>query len=117
MSSGAFQDGKYVDDLGVVHPIRVQPETITAWNANGAGTITAGTPSAQVSQSKRALGVNARTARFKWAATPPAGYLANSIIAVPILTKTAFDALVKGVDYPYLGTGLNLVGKTNESIK
>lgn len=117
MSSGNFLDAKYVDDLGEVHPIRIQPETINPWNANGAGTIAAGVPSAKVSSSKRALGVNARTARFKWAGTPPTGYAANSIIALPILTKTAFDALVKAVDYPYLGTGLNLVGKTNESIK
>jgi len=117
MSSGNFTDAKYVDEFSVVHPIRIQPETITAWNPNGAGTIVPGTPSAQVSQSHRALGVNARLCRFKWVGTPPAGYATNAIITLPILTKAAYDNLVKGVDYPYLGTGLNLVGKTPETIK
>lgn len=117
MSAGAFQDGIYVTDAGTAVNIRVQPETITPFNANGTGTIAAGMPSAQASQSKRALGINARTARFKWSGTPPTGYLANSTISLPILTKAAFDALVKNTAYAYLGGTLNLVGKTNESIK
>lgn len=117
MSQGKFQDAVYVDDLGNAHSIRIQPETINPWNTNGAGTIAPGTPSAKVSSSKRSIGVNARTARFKWVGTPPAGYDANGILQFPILTKAKFDALVKNLDYPYLTSGLNLVGKTNESIR
>lgn len=117
MSTGKFVDAIYETDAGTDVSIRVQPETITAWNPVGAGTPTPGYPSAQVSQGKRALGINARTARFKWAAAPGGGYDPNGIITLPIFTKAAYDNLVKGIDYAYGTTGLNLVGKTAETIK
>jgi hypothetical protein len=117
MSSGAFVESIYQTDDGTPYIIRVQPETIAgAWNPAGTGT-PATTISVKATGSHRALGIHARVARFRWAGTPPAGYKAGSTITLPILTKTAFDNLKKAVDYPYLGVGLNLVGKTNEAIK
>lgn len=117
MSTGKFVDSVYETDAGTDVSIRVQPETITAWNPASVGTPAAGLPSAAVSKGKRSLGINARTARFKWAAAPGGGYDPNGIITLPIFTKDAFDGLQKNVDYPYGTTGLNLVGKTAETIK
>jgi len=117
MSAGAFVDATYLSDLGTAFPIRVQPETIATWNAEGAGVIAAGMPSAQSSQSKRSLGVNARTATFRFTGTPPTGYLTSGTIKLPILTLEAWRALVRNTAYAYLGGTLNLVGKTAEVIK
>lgn len=117
MSSGAFIDAIYLTDFALPTSIRVQPETITTWNAEGAGTIAPGTPSAQSSQSKKSIGINARTASFKFTGTAPTGYLTGGTIKLPILTKEAWDALVKNTSYAYLGGTLNLVGKSAEVIK
>lgn len=117
MSAGAFIDAIYLTDTGTATTIRVQPETVTTWNPEGAGTIAAGTPSAQSSQSKRSIGINARTASFKFTGAAPAGYLTGGTIKLPILTKEAFDVLVKATSYAYLGGTLNLVGKSPEVIK
>lgn len=120
MSAGSFTDKVYVTNAGFVTSVRVQPETITAWNPNGAGSIIPGSPSAHVSGGRNKIGINCRKARFRWVGTPPVaptGYLNNGIITLPMLTQSAYDALVKNVDYPYLGTGLNLVGKTDEKIR
>lgn len=117
MSSGDFIDSIYENDLGNPFSIRVQLETITTWNPAGTGTLTAGNPSAQVSGGGRSIGVNARLARFTWSGAPPTGYSANGVITVPILTKDAYDALVKNTNYAYQGGTLNLVGKTPETIR
>lgn len=120
MSSGRFSQQVYVTDGGLVTTVRVQPETVTAWNPNGAGTIGVGLPSASVSGGLNKIGINARRARFEWTGSPPvapAGYDPNGIIALPILTLAAHTALVKATAYPYLGATLNLVGKTGERIR
>lgn len=120
MSAGKFVDQVYVTTGGLVTSVRVQPETVTAWNANGSGTILPGTPSAHVSGSRNKIGINCRKARFRWVGTPPTaptGYDPNGIITVPILTNAAFQALVKNVSYPYLSGGLQLIGKTEERVR
>lgn len=117
MSAGAFTDSIYQLDDGTPVNIRVQPETIAnAWNTAGTGTPTIAV-SARAGGGRRRVGINARVARFRWAATVPDGYDPAGVISLPILTKAKFDALVKNVDYPYLGSGLNLIGKTNESVR
>jgi len=70
-----------------------------------------------VSKGRRAIGINARIARFRWKNVVPDGYEPNGIITLPILTKTAFDALAKQTDYAYQGSPLNLVGKSGETIR
>lgn len=117
MSAGTFVDAIYVTDAGDKVNIRVQPETINlTWNTAGTGTVD--TPgSANATGGRRRNGINARIARFKWKGEAPTGYLGSGIITLPILTKTKFDALVKNTDYAYLGGTINLVGRTNESIR
>lgn len=117
MSAGAYIDSIYENDLGNGFAIRVQPETVTVWNPAGAAALVPGNPSAQVSSGGRSIGVNARLARFSWVGVAPTGYSQDGVITVPILTKAAYDALVKNTPYPYLGGQLNLVGKTAETIR
>lgn len=117
MSAGKFTDTTYVTTGGVVTTIRVQPETITAWNPVGVGPVQPGLPSARVSGGIRRIGINARHARFRWKGAVPDTYDPAGIITVPILTEAAFTALVKNTDYAYLGQPLRLVGKSSERIR
>lgn len=121
MSSGVFTISRYETDLGDVAPIKVQPETLAATlgtvNAGATGTPTPGFPSAQTSQSKRALGVNARTVSIKFApGAEPADYAPGSVLRVPVLTKARFDALSKGSAVTYLGSTGEVAGKSPERI-
>jgi len=116
MSAGRFTFGVYLSDGAVAYPFQFQAETITTWNPAATGTPAANTPSAVVSRGRRSRGVNARVARFRWTGSVPDGYEPSGIIRLPIFTKTAWDALQKATDYAYLGSNLNLVGKTPESI-
>jgi len=117
MSGGPFLDAIYETNAGNPYAIRVQPETITAWNTNGTGPVPAGQPSAQVSKGRRSIGVNARLARFEWTGAVPDGYDPNGIITLPILTQDDWEALVKNQNYAYLGSTMQLVGKTAEAIR
>lgn len=120
MSAGKFVDQTYSTDGGLLCPIRVQPETVTAWNILPVGAVAPGTPSARATGGRNKAGINARIARFRWSGSPPAaptGYDPNGIITLPILTNAAFQTLVKNTSYAYLGAALNLVGKTSEKVR
>lgn len=102
MSKGTFVISKYdCEATASVHPIRVQPETLlisVAGTANSAPAGALSSPvSAQSSQSKRALGVNARTVTFKYPAPAPTGFKADSPITVPWLQPFPVGTFVKGV--------------------
>lgn len=121
MSAGAFLNSFYSSNkLGTVHPIRVQPETVglilggTA-NAAPSGTGAIG-PSAQVSQSKKSLGINARTVTVKLTATLT-GYVAGARIVVPWLDDSTFDAITPKVTTgTYLATAVIVVGTSDEKV-
>lgn len=117
MSSGAFNLAKYESDSGVIYNIRIQPET-QAFSAQAgviAGAVT-GEPSAIAKGSRRGFGVNARNVRIRFTATPPAGYEPGQTLTVPILTQTAWAAILKGAAVTYLGTAAIVTGKTPEYI-
>ena len=63
MSSGNFVTAKYETDRLDVAPIRVQPETITTWNAETTGSVT--TDQVRVSGGKRKIGRKARSVTLK----------------------------------------------------
>lgn len=124
MSQGAFTSSRYSSDtLGTLHPIRVQPETLTITLGGVANAPAAGTavkPSAQVSQSKRAIGINARTITFKFAAgSEPDGYKPDSPITVPWLqNNTAFlDAVPGETAVTAYGSTAILVGTSPERVR
>lgn len=117
MSAGAFTRSKYEADDGTIYPIRVQPETIiAAANPAPAGAVAAGVPSARANGGRRVLGVNARAVYVTFTATPPAGYKPDSILKIPILTKTAYDAKSRGSTFAYLGGTVTVTGKKPEYI-
>lgn len=123
MSTGKFEKHFYLSNkTGLVHPIRVQPETLTL-NVGGVANASAAGPatspiSAQVSQSKRSLGLNARTVTIKFPTTAPTGYKVDSPITLPWLNGTAdFDAFAAGDSVSYLGGTGEVVGTTAETAK
>lgn len=121
MSAGAFTDSFYSsDELGTVHPIRVQPETIALTLGGQANDAPVGTsaigPSAQVSRGKRSLGINARTVTIELTAALT-GYLLGSKITLPWLDDSTFAALTPKVTTgTYLATACKLVGKSPEKV-
>jgi hypothetical protein len=121
MSSGVFTLAQYSTDNSDIVPIRVQPETLEATlgtvNASATGTLSPGFPSAQVSQSKRALGINARTVSIRFdPGEEPTDYKPGTILRVPVTTKARFDALSKGSAVTYLGATGQVAGKSPERI-
>lgn len=121
MSSGVFVSARYETDEGNVVPMRVQPETLAAVlgtaNASATGPVEVGFPSAQVSQSKRALGINARTVTIKFpAGAEPPDYAPGTILRVPVMTKARFDALSKTSAVTYQGVPGEVAGKSPEKI-
>jgi hypothetical protein len=120
MSSGPFVISRYETDPGVVHPIKVQPETIAASiggvsNAAPAGAAT-GLGSASISRGRRANGINARLVRINFEGSPPAGYQENSSIAIPALTPAFYAAAIRGATVSYLGTTGVVSGRSPETI-
>lgn len=120
MSAGAFVNTFYETDLGTIVPIKLQPETLTAsfdGTANAAGGTTAepGYPSAQVSKSKRAIGINARTVSIK-IDTPATGYLDNTLVRIPVLDLTVFNGITKFSPATCAAGSGQVVGKSPESV-
>lgn len=121
MSSGVFTSALYSTDNADLVNIRVQPETLAAVlgtaNAGATGTPSPGFPSAQVSQSRRAIGINARTVSIRFASgSEPAGYKPGTVLRVPVMTKARYDALSKGSSVTYLTVIGTVAGKSPEKI-
>lgn len=121
MSQGNFVISIYVTDNGDKVPIKTQPETLAATiggaaNASGAAPVTKGFPSADVSRSKKSIGIHARTVSLRFTATAPAGYAANSILRIPVLTRTLWDDAGKGTVVSYLGVAGVVAGRSPEII-
>ncbi len=117
MSTGPFIETVYIADNDDNYPIRVQPETITAFNPAAVGSILPNTPSANASGGIRRNGVNARRARFRVIATTTSGISEGRILTIPIMTLASFNLLAKLTNYTYIGGTLRLVGKTGERIR
>jgi len=120
MSSGPFVLSTYETDNGDLVPIKLQPETLTATfagtaNAAPAGAVTPGFPSADVSRSKKSIGIHARTVSVKITdPADPAGLPGLTRIAVP--NPTVYNAIVKGAAVVCsAGTG-TVAGKSSETI-
>lgn len=124
MSAGRFRRSRYVATYGNttnVHPIRVQPETLAL--VIGGVTNTASTSpftspiSAQISRSRRGLGLHARTVTVVFTDTAPTGYTLNSPIRLPLLTPEIAIAATPGVVGTYLENSVEVVGSTAEEVK
>ena len=117
MSQGAFNRSRYTrSNTGAdIHPIRIQPETLTLTfggtaNAAPTGAFTSDI-SASVSKGRRGIGLKARTVTFVFTGTPPTGYKADSPITLPILQPALWAGLSRGT------TGTYTVGGTAQAIE
>jgi hypothetical protein len=121
MSSGPFEIGRYqCEATGDIHPVRVQPET-KALIVNGVtNAYPAGNPnspvSAQISQSKRALGINTRTVTIKFPTAAPDNYKVGEPIRLPWFTPFPTPAFIKGQAVTYLGATGELVSFDQEKV-
>lgn len=120
MSSGPFVLTFYGTDDGNTATIRVQPETLdltigTTPNAAVSGPSTVGFPSAQTSQSRRALGVNARRVRVVYGAGASAG-LPGLSATLPWLDPATYATISEGATGTYNTEPIQLRTKLDEVI-
>lgn len=115
--AGRFTRASYETNGGVVHPIRVQPETITAENPSGPA-VTTSDNYARVSGSKRAYGVKARFITLARKIGSDADYSGATVyIRIPVFLATAWIAFdVNGI-VALNGFDWTIASKTDESIR
>lgn len=121
MSSGVFSRTKYAASYGDgtnIHPIRVQPETVTAaigsqTNAAPTGAVTNSIP-ASVGGSPRGNKLIARHITAAIAGTPPTGYSSTSVIRIPCLTAGFYVAAIPRATLNYLGTTWTVISRRSE---
>lgn len=124
MSSGRFVIRAYslTKDPTKNHPIRVQPETLAleiggVANGDAVGGINS-FPRVNATGSRRRQGINARLVRIAFTeGNAPEGYKEGSVITLPWLRSSTFDALVDGTTGTYLGAPIYLVGTTPEKVR
>lgn len=120
MSAGSFVITKYETNRGEILPIKVQPETVSA-SVGSANTAPTGAVSvnlfAKAQKNRRSYGVGARGVRLKFTGTVPTGYAPNSIVSVPILTPTVWNAIDGTTTGTYLGAAVIAVGTYEETRK
>lgn len=121
MSEGGFQRSKYLTNLGTIHAIKVQPETLQLIidgqiNAPPAGDIDRET-TAWATGSRKRNGVTARKIGITWVTAPPTGYQVNEIIYIPVMTPTSFNQYLVGQTGSYLGADVEVVGRIEEQIR
>lgn len=123
MSTGSFVNTRYEDGAaGDIHPIRVQPETLTlditgTTNAAPTGTINS-ERRAFVSSRRRRGAVCARLIGLKVTASGENGYLVGSTLYVPILRPATFSALLGklGQSGTYNDATVEVIGSSGERI-
>lgn len=125
MSAGKFITSKYQAVYGAgtaIHPIKVQPETVSleinsVANDPPAGTVTSPI-SARVSGGRRLLGLNANLVRLQWAsADVPTGYDPVGTITVPLLAPAVRAVAIAGSTATYLGKDCTVVGTSAETVR
>ena len=118
MSAGSFVRTFYADDDGDIHPIRLQPETLAATFATVVNAAPAGPTdsdiSAQVTGSRRGMGLFARYVTVKFTATPPAGYAANQVYKLTVPSLTVYNGITVNSAGEYLETAIQVISKTDE---
>lgn len=120
MSAGAFVRSRYESDDGEIHPIRVQPETLSAnvgaVNAGAAGAATSSL-SAKARGGNREYGLKARSVTVAFTGSVPDDYEPGNTYRIPILTQATYDAAVVGGTGTYLDNPIEIVGKSPERVR
>jgi len=125
MSAGAFVLSKYAADYGAgdnIHPIRVQPETLTAvgnseTNDEPGGAIN-NPISAITSRGRRSKGLIPRQITIRFPDTgQPTGYKPLGITRIPALTLPFYEAQLPGGTITYLGVSCTVISKSPELVR
>jgi hypothetical protein len=125
MSSGVFTISKYAASYGdadQIHPIRIQPETLTASIGGTANSAPAGAVNNPIqcrsAGGKRQIGLAARYIVIKFPATgQPAGYAPSGTTRIPALTETFYNAATKGTAITYLTVATcQIVSRSRERV-
>lgn len=124
MSAGAFTISKYAASYGAgdqIHPIRVQPETLSATitgTANAAPTGAINNPiQCRVSGGKRQIGLLARYVTIQFPATgQPSTYQAGGTTRIPALTEAFYNKATKGATVTYLSVSCTIVSRSRERV-
>lgn len=120
MSSGPFSVVSYQADDGVVHPIRVQPETIS--DANPVGAARTSSLRFYATPSRRRYGQYARfiTISLTVGVVGEGGgpFAEAKVYArIPIFTQDVFTLIKEGDPYVYQGKTFQVVTKHKERVK
>lgn len=119
MSSGSFSRSRYERNNGNIHPIRIQPETLTLTIGSQANTAPTGAAtsniSAKVTRGNRGVGLKPRTVTFAYN-TAPAGYKQDSPITVPWLRESTFDAIGRGSTGTYNDVAVTVLYTSPERV-
>jgi hypothetical protein len=124
MSTGSFVDSIYQSNKPAdnLHPIRVQPETLTLTLGGQANTAPAGPATSELrafsSTRKRRGAVNARKVGLEITAAGPNDYLVGSTLYVPWLDPATFYdvTLEDDVTGTYNGASVRVIGSSEEKI-
>lgn len=115
--AGRFATAKYETNEGAIHPIRVQPETITADNPEPPGGVSESLY-VRVSGSKRAYGIKARYITLSRKIGTDSDYSGATVYArIPVLLASAWIAYVPGSTVTYQGVDWTVASKTVESLR
>ena len=125
MSAGVFEISRYQASYGAgtaIHPIRIQPETLSAevdGVANDAPTGATNNPiSAHTSKSNNEYGLRPRFITLRAPdENPPTGYQPRGITRIPALTTAFYNAATKGKDCSYLNVTFKVVSQKAEDVK
>ena len=119
--AGKFSLTKYEMDVGLIVPIRVQPETLGLSIGSVANTapteaVEAGLPSAKVSKGKNAMGIGARSVTVQFTGEKPDG-IEGDTAKIPVLQKSVWEGYGITETGTYQGKAVKVIGKSSESVK
>lgn len=125
MSAGVFSFTFYqASYAALVHPIRVQPETLLA--STGSPAVVNAPPvgpatnriSCRATGSRRGVGLIARRVTLvNTAASPPVGYKPNGVTSIPAVNPAFFAACTANATVTYLGSTWRVASTSPEIAK
>lgn len=119
MSAGAFTFTFYGADNSDIHPIRLQPETLTATFDSVTNAAATGPADSKIvvnaTGSRRGNGLFARYVTVRFTATPPTGYLAGQTYKIVVPLSSVFNGITRGSVGTYLGVATQVISKTPEA--
>jgi len=123
MSAGPFQKRFYTSNRGLVHTIRIQPETVSLTiggqsNTGPTGPADEGTARVRVAGGRRGFGLRARKlyVRFTSDENLPTGYKFGSTLSIPILQPSLYENSLEpaGQTGTYQGFPIEVIGGSPE---